>query len=46
MSHYVVTAKLDTVVAVRYTNSDLSHGKWKTQPGGSTPVGTNQIFQA
>lgn len=43
---YQVTAKLDTVVAVRYTNSGTSHGKWSTQPGGTAPVGTSQIFVA
>lgn len=43
---YLVTAKLDTVVAVRYKGSGTSHGKWKTAPGGSVGIGTSQIFVA
>lgn len=41
-----VTAKLKTVVAVRYTDQGLTHGKWQTDPGGTAGVGTSQIFVA
>jgi len=43
---YTVTADIDTAVALTYSDSGLSHGKWKTQPGGTVATGTHQIFQA
>ncbi len=43
MSAYKVTIKLNTVVAVRTTSSNLSHGKWATQPSGIAPIGDNVI---
>ncbi|NMH27991.1 hypothetical protein [Flavobacterium silvaticum] len=46
MSGFIVTGKLDTVVAVKMLNSDLEHGKWKTQPGGTCVPGTSMIFEA
>jgi hypothetical protein len=41
-----VTGLLSTVVAVTYTNCQVSQGKWLTKPGGSAPVGSSQLFVA
>lgn len=40
---FEVTAELDTVVSVRYSGQELSHGKWKTDPGGIAAVGKSQL---
>jgi len=43
---YVVTAELNTVVALKYSGSGLDWGKWIVQPSGQVAVGTSEIFQA
>lgn len=45
-SSYVVTGKINTEVALTYTNSDCYDGKWRSQPGGIWPKGETQFFEA